>query len=328
MVNIVNLPPPPPAIVTNHSTETKANENRLNLFESPVSLGSKNDQVKALQEKLQKLGYLRGPSDGKFGRDTELALRSFQRVNGLPENGVLGPRTIAAIKRMPVSYDSKLFAMSNYAHLLEANTEGNNSQPLVMNAVSVRFPEVLVTNAAIANPKNKVPFAPLDASARRKATEDLGRIGMLAPMISRIATRYDIPPAILAAIVSRESRGRNVIGDNGYGHGLAQVDSGSFLEWTRRWRASGKPAEEGLRKGAEIFANKRSFLRGRFSSLTSDQLTAATLSSYNAGEGTVAWALRRGVSPDSYTTGKNYSRDVLNRAAVFAEKFPQWSSNN
>ena len=326
MVQIVNVPPPPPAIVTKHATETVTNANRLNPFALPVSFGSKNSQVKALQHELKKLGYFQGSIDGRFGHDTEFALRSFQRVNGLPENGVLGPRTIGVIKRMCISYESNLFAMSHYAHSAKANSEGNSSEPMVMNAISVRFPDVLVNDVRNVNPRNKIPFASPDVNARSKAMEDIGRIGTLAPMISRVATRYDIPPAILAAIVSRESRGRNVIGDNGYGHGLAQVDSGSFLEWTRRWRASGMPAEEGLRKGAEVFANKRAFLKGRFPSLTNEQLTAATLSSYNAGEGTVAWALRRGVSPDKYTTGKNYSKDVINRAMVFAEQFPQWNT--
>ena len=84
MVNIVNLPPPPPAMVTNHSTETKANENRLILFESPVSLGSKNDQVKALQEEL-KLVISKGRAMGNSA-DILNTLRSFQRVNGLPED--------------------------------------------------------------------------------------------------------------------------------------------------------------------------------------------------------------------------------------------------
>lgn len=328
MVHAVNLPPPLPAIVTNHSTEANTNANRLNLFASPISLGSKNDQVKALQTELRKLGYLNGPSDGEFGHDTEIALRSFQRINGLPEDGVLGPRTIGAIKRMCLNYNSDAFKMSPFSHLVRPDMNRNTAEPPVINAISIRFPDVGAVNVASAAPSSRIPSAPHSSSARRKAMEDLGRIRRWAPMISRIAERYDISPAILAAIVSRESRGRNVIGDNGYGHGLVQVDSGSFRAWTRRWRASGMPPEEGLRKGAEVFASKRSYLRGRFPDLTNDKLTAATLSSYNAGEGTVAWALRRGASPDRYTTGRNYSRDVLNRAAVFAEQFPQWNSNN
>ncbi|MEE2902339.1 MAG: hypothetical protein VYC39_08415, partial [Myxococcota bacterium] len=162
----------------------------------------------------------------------------------------------------------------------------------------------------------------------REAGEDLPRIQNLSTMIDRVANRYDIPPSILAGIVSRETRGRNVIGDNGHGHGLAQVDSGSFGQWTRNWRASGMPAEEGLRKGAEIFANKREYLRNRFPQLTPDELMTATLSAYNAGEGAVGRALQRGVSADSVTTGKDYARDVLNRASVFANQLPHWMPGN
>ena len=88
------------------------------------------------------------------------------------------------------------------------------------------------------------------------------------------------------------------------------------------------PAEEGLRKGAEVFANKREYLRNRFPQLTPDELMIATLSAYNAGEGAVGRALQRGASTDSVTTGKDYARDVLNRASVFANRLPQWMPGN
>ena len=329
MVQAVNLPPPLPAIVTEHSVNVKSSSHRLKLHASPIHLGSKNDQVEALQAELRNLGFSNVQIDGEFGQSTDTALRTFQKANGLPVDGVLGPRTIGAIKRMCANYDSDKFEMSPYSHFAKGSGTGLKGAPPIMSVISVRMMRVSdETAVASAGRSYQIPSAPYDAVARRKATEDLGRIRNLAPMISRIAERYDIAPPILAAIVSRESRGRNVIGDSGYGHGLAQVDSGSFGVWTRRWRASGMPAEEGLRKGAEIFANKRSYLRGQFPNLTEDKLTAATLSSYNAGEGTVAWALRRGASPDRYTTGRNYSRDALNRAAVFAAQFPNWDANN
>ena len=80
--------------------------------------------------------------------------------------------------------------------------------------------------------------------------------------------------------------------------------------------------------GAEIFANKREYLRNRFPNLTPDQLMTATLSAYNGGEGAVGRALQRGASTDSVTTGKDYARDVLNRASVFANQLPQWMPGN
>ncbi|MEE2904178.1 MAG: hypothetical protein VYC39_17760, partial [Myxococcota bacterium] len=149
----------------------------------------------------------------------------------------------------------------------------------------------------------QIPISQPHGRGLREASEDLPRIQNLSTTIGRIAKHYDIPPSILAGIVSRETRGRNVIGDNGHGHGLAQVDSGSFGPWARNWRASGMPLEEGLRKGAEIFANKREYLRNRFPQLTPNELMTATLSAYNAGEGAVGRALQRGASTDSVTTG-------------------------
>lgn len=50
---------------------------------TPVSVlgrGGKNDEVKALQEKLIELGYFKeGQADSVFGRDTEKAVEAFQK---------------------------------------------------------------------------------------------------------------------------------------------------------------------------------------------------------------------------------------------------------
>ena len=162
------------------------------------------------------------------------------------------------------------------------------------------------------------------AQAGNGARTDAGRIQALAPMINRAAQQYNIPPAILAGIISRETRGHNVIGDNGHGHGLAQIDDRSFGQWTRAWRAAGMPAGEGIRKGAEVFAAKRRYLRGQFPNMSESQLLSATLSAYNGGEGRVARAIRQGRPTDSVTTGRDYAQDVLNRASVFAGQNMNW----
>ncbi|HEY9664753.1 MAG TPA: transglycosylase SLT domain-containing protein, partial [Allocoleopsis sp.] len=47
------------------------------------------------------------------------------------------------------------------------------------------------------------------------------------------------------------------------------------------------------------------------------ELLRATLASYNAGLGNVQAAIREGRDPDYYTTGRDYGRDVLNRAGWF-----------
>ena len=52
------------------------------------------DDVFALQERLLELGYDSGRADGVFGRQTEQALRSFQRDYGMAADGMCGPRTL------------------------------------------------------------------------------------------------------------------------------------------------------------------------------------------------------------------------------------------
>jgi peptidoglycan hydrolase-like protein with peptidoglycan-binding domain len=55
------------------------------------------DAVQSYQEKLKKLGYFHGPADGRKGPRTRLALRSFQRDEGLEASGSLDPLTLQRI---------------------------------------------------------------------------------------------------------------------------------------------------------------------------------------------------------------------------------------
>lgn len=59
--------------------------------------GSRGNLVTTLQSKLRNWGYYNGAIDGIFGAATETAVRSFQRKNGLSVDGIVGPKTAAAL---------------------------------------------------------------------------------------------------------------------------------------------------------------------------------------------------------------------------------------
>ena len=56
------------------------------------------DEVKMLQRALRQERF-RLRLDGRFGRDTEDAVKRFQRRHGLDDDGVVGPLTWAALLR-------------------------------------------------------------------------------------------------------------------------------------------------------------------------------------------------------------------------------------
>ncbi|MGH8001813.1 MAG: peptidoglycan-binding domain-containing protein, partial [Brasilonema sp.] len=56
-------------------------------------VGSTGAQVSSIQRCLSKLGYYNGPVTGKFASLTRDAVIRFQRANGLPTVGSVGPRT-------------------------------------------------------------------------------------------------------------------------------------------------------------------------------------------------------------------------------------------
>lgn len=59
--------------------------------------GSRGAEVVRLQKKLSWLRYDVGAIDGVFGGDTKHAVVAFQKVNRLAPDGIVGPRTRAAL---------------------------------------------------------------------------------------------------------------------------------------------------------------------------------------------------------------------------------------
>ena len=58
------------------------------------------DDVVALQQRLLDLGFQVGKIDGRFGPQTERAVRDFQRNVGVPPDGTCGPATLKSLSRL------------------------------------------------------------------------------------------------------------------------------------------------------------------------------------------------------------------------------------
>jgi peptidoglycan hydrolase-like protein with peptidoglycan-binding domain len=55
--------------------------------------------VRSLQQRLRALGWDTGPADGRFGPRTQTAVLGFQAAAGVQVDGIVGPRTRAALRR-------------------------------------------------------------------------------------------------------------------------------------------------------------------------------------------------------------------------------------
>ncbi|WP_371381671.1 peptidoglycan-binding protein [Sporomusa aerivorans] len=67
-------------------------------IERTLRRGVAGPDVVVLQLKLVQLGYYQERAKGVFGKDTEAALRAFQRDNRLPETGITDEKTMNLLK--------------------------------------------------------------------------------------------------------------------------------------------------------------------------------------------------------------------------------------
>ena len=86
------------------------------LVDSGHSLGSRllwhsrrmmrGDDVRELQHRLNQLGFDAGSEDGIFGPLARAAVEDFQRNTGVPVDGVAGPATLSALRRLHRTHQS------------------------------------------------------------------------------------------------------------------------------------------------------------------------------------------------------------------------------
>ncbi len=65
-----------------------------------LTKGTSNGDVWDLQFRLKTLGYYQTALDGQFGTQTLTAVRKFQKDYGLAPDGVVGPNTWKALKKV------------------------------------------------------------------------------------------------------------------------------------------------------------------------------------------------------------------------------------
>lgn len=68
-----------------------------NISNALSKYGSRGEEVRQIQTKLKNWGYYTGQVDGIFGSKTLDAVKKFQRKNGLTVDGIVGPKTLAAL---------------------------------------------------------------------------------------------------------------------------------------------------------------------------------------------------------------------------------------
>ncbi|KAI3353052.1 hypothetical protein L3Q82_019621 [Scortum barcoo] len=150
------------------------------------------------------------------------------------------------------------------------------------------------------------------------AQTDAGRMDKYKSKINTVGHKYGIEPALIAAIISRESRAGNTLEDGwGDGHnawGLMQVDVNPH--GGGHTARGGWDSEEHLCQGTEILVYFINRISNKCPGWNAEQQLKGGIAAYNMGDGNV----HSYENVDENTTGKDYSNDVVARA--------QWYKNN
>lgn len=88
-------------------------------------VGSRGNEVKAIQKILKERGLYTGSVDGVFGNGTKQALMKFQKQQGLTQDGIAGPATLKKLGitmgKIPAATDNTVYLL---AKIISAEARG------------------------------------------------------------------------------------------------------------------------------------------------------------------------------------------------------------
>ncbi|XP_017329515.2 lysozyme g isoform X1 [Ictalurus punctatus] len=143
------------------------------------------------------------------------------------------------------------------------------------------------------------------------AEHDLKRMAQYKNIIMKVGRAKQMDAAVIAAIISRESRAGAALvdgwGDHGNGFGLMQVDK-RYHTPRGAWNS-----EEHVTQGTEILIDSIRAIQRKFPNWPKEHQFKGGISAYNAGVRNV----RTYEAMDVGTTGNDYANDVVARAQWF-----------
>ncbi len=159
-------------------------------------------------------------------------------------------------------------------------------------------------------------------------------------IIKDTARRYNIKPAIICGMGSREShwgmalkpkgpsgrgdfarrrprgerRGAEPPDGGGYGRGLMQID----YDWHEFARIGNwQEPRENITYACTLLARFKKYFDKKAQGLNEEEILRATIAAYNGGPTATMTSIKKGDDIDARTTGHDYSKDVLNRTGWF-----------
>uniref|UniRef100_A0A3B1KFN3 Lysozyme g n=1 Tax=Astyanax mexicanus TaxID=7994 RepID=A0A3B1KFN3_ASTMX len=158
--------------------------------------------------------------------------------------------------------------------------------------------------------QDKLTVKGVEAS-NKLAETDLKKMDQYKSIITKVGHAKQMDPAVIAAIISRESRAGaalvNGLGDKGNGFGLMQVDKRHHTP-RGAWNS-----EEHIVQGTGILIKAITDIQKKFPSWPKEHQFKGGIAAYNFGVDNVRTYERMDIG----TTGDDYSSDVVARAQWF-----------
>lgn len=266
-----------------------------------VSPNMQGEDVRRVQEALVRSGFLKSDEvDGIFGINTEIAVKNFQDRNGLAKDGMVGIQTLRLLGLSQTTEGSIVINVAN-----RSTTTLDRWTKALLNAPTTGASPITASQDGLPGGI---------ASSHTMANTDLSRVKSLISVFQQVGNKFDVPPALIAALASRESRCGNVLDRNGWGDrgnafGILQVDKNHHTV-----RGTNSPMSQAhIEQAIEIFSDYRRQVQAKHSTWEDEYVLKGAVVAYNSGVSNV----QTKAGMDIGTAGGDYGSDVIARAQFY-----------